>query len=326
MSLLARLLVAATAPARHLDLRSRHIERMLGMRLAETDIRLVRQAGGSTPIGAYYHWYLQKLLVARAIRKLDRERALALVQAMDHTDYTAAQPIIDSPTGVIVAIPHHAHYILSMTALAGRLGKHRPVNVFYGQPATHKGNEVFDRMHEVLFSPLASGVDIMHDNRQGLAKAIKGLKNGEIVVIMPDAFQDEDATMMVPFLGRLMNTMLGTAILARKTGSWILPVVSKLHRNRLAFMTHFGTRLDHPAGSSGLPARQARIRDYAVTRDVFQQFEAAMRDEAYLWQHVRGHFANSAMHLVDKEALPGMLEAMENAPPFRAPDLALDLT
>jgi hypothetical protein len=32
------------------------------------------------------------------------------------------------------------------------------------------------------------------------------------------------------------------------------------------------------------------------------------------------------MHLLDKEALPGMLEAMENAPPFRAPDLALDLT
>ena len=143
---------------------------------------------------------------------------------------------------------------------------------------------------------------------------------------MPDAFQDEDATMMVPLLGRLTNTMLGTAILARKTGSWILPVVSKLHRNRLAFMTHFGTRLDYPADSSGLPARQARIRDYAVTRDVFQQFESAMRNEAYLWQHVRGHFANSAMHLVDKEALPGILEAMENAPPFRAPDLVLDLT
>jgi lauroyl/myristoyl acyltransferase len=296
------------------------------MPLAEKDVSLVRQAGDRTPIGAYYHWYLQKLLVARAICKLDRERALALVQVMDHTNYTAAQPVIDSPTGVIIAIPHHAHYILSMTALAERLGQHRPVNVFYGQPATHKGNEVFDRLHQVLFSSLASGVNVIHDNRQGLAKAINGLKNGEIVIIMPDAFQDEDATMMVPFLGRLMNTMLGTAILARKTGSWILPVVSKLHRNRLAFMTHFGTRLDYPANGSGLPARQTRIHDYAVTHDVFQQFEAAMRDEPHLWQHVRRHFANSAMRLVDTEALPGILDAMENAPPFRAPDLALDLT
>lgn len=210
--------------------------------------------------------------------------------------------------------------------LAERLGKHRKVNVFYGQPATHKGNAVFDQLHRLLFSAEDSGVEVIHDNRQGLAKAIRGLKDGEIVFIMPDAVQEEEAAMMMPFCGRLMNTMLGSAVLARKTGSWILPAVSMPHGIGLGFRTCFGCRIDHPAKDMALTAEQTRVADYGVTRRMFAQFEERMGDQLYLWQNVRGHMANgAAVQPADADALPSLLDAISGSPVFKAPDLMLDL-
>lgn len=326
MSFLARLAVTLASPLKLVDVRSASIERSLGLPLTEQDAQFVRQSGDGIRIGAYYHWYLQKLVVARAIRGLDRPKALALVQAIDQTDYRDIRQVVDSPSGVLVAIPHHAHYILSMTALAEQLGKHRKVNVFYGQPATHKGNAVFDHLHQILFSAADSGVEVIHDTRQGLAKAIRGLKNGEIVFIMPDAAQDEEAAMMMPFCGRLMNTMLGTAVLARKTGSWIMPAVSMPNGSGLGFRTCFGNRIDHPAKDMPLTAEQTRVADYGVTRRMFSQFEEWMGGQLYLWQNVRGHMANgSAVQPADADALPSLLDAVSGSPAFKAPDLVLDL-
>lgn len=327
MSLLTRLAITLASPIKLLDTRSTAIERLLQLPLTEDDARLVRQSGEGVRLGAYYHWYLQKLVVARAIHGLDRPKAMTLIQGIDSTDYLDMQDIIDSPSGVLIAIPHHAHYILSITALAEKLGKHRKVKVFYGQPATHKGNAVFDRLHHVLFSHEDSGIEVIHDNRQGLAKAIKGLKNGEVVFIMPDAFQDEEATMMLPFCGRLMNAMLGTAILARKTGSWILPAVSMTHGIGLGFKTHFGCRIDHPAlADADLTADQTRVADYAVTCLVFGQFEAWMCGQLHYWQNVRGYMANCPVaDLAKPDVLLPLLDIISKSPAFKAPDLVLDL-
>ena len=253
--------------------------------------------------------------------------AVRLIESIDHTDYSQCTHIFGSSTGVLVAIPHHAHYILSMTALAAHLGKHRKVNVFYGQPATHKGNAVFDHLQHLLFADPKSGVDVIHDTRQRLAAAIRGLKNGEVVFIMPDAFQDEEATMMIPFCGRLMNTMLGTAVLARKTGSWVLPAVSRIHGVGLGFRTWFGERIDAlPTRDPELTVEQLRLADYGVIRRMFRQMEAQMADELYLWQNVRAHMAGGLKaDLMQPDSLASHADALVRNPLFRAPDLVLDL-
>lgn len=318
--------VTAASPLRMLDVRSPWLERRLELPLSEADVAAVRSTGAK--LGAYYHWYLQKLVIADAIKQLDREQATRLIAQVDHTDYAGVVDAVRrSDTGVLIAIPHHAHYVLSMTALAARLGKHTTVNVFYGQPATHKGNAVFDHLHEVLFSDPACGVNVIHDTRQGLVKAIKGLKNGEVVVIMPDAAQDEDATLMIPFCGRLMDAMLGTATLARKTGAWILPVLSRIHGRGLGFRTEFGERIDYPiAHAAELDPEQTRIADYGVMRQVFSQFEAVMQDELYLWQNVRKYLTSSPTGgLAPKDELSSLLSAIETDPLFGSPDLVLDL-
>ena len=327
MSTWMRLAVAAAAPLKRLDTRSPMLERVLDLPLTNQDVSMVRQAGTNVRLGAYYHWYLQKLFVARSIKGLNRERALALIDSIDHTDYAAAQQIIDSPTGVLIAIPHHAHYVLSMTALACHVGKHRKVKVFYGQPSTHKGNEVFDHLHRVLFGADNTVVEVIHDTRQGLAKALKGLKDGDVVFIMPDAFQDEDLTLLIRFCGRLIGTMLGTAILARRTGSWILPAVSQVHGAGLGFKTWFGRRIEHPLDHNApLSAGQIKVADFGVTSRMFKQFEQQMSSQLYLWQHLRHHIASRVqMDLASPADIPSMLDALAQSPPFKNPDLVLDL-
>jgi hypothetical protein len=323
-----RLLAVLAAPLRLLDSRSRAIERWLDLPITDDDARLLRDAcaASGTRLGHYYHWYLQKSLVAAAVRGLDAARAARILHASDRTDYAAAACIAGSDAGVLVAIPHHGHYILSMTALAHVVARHRKVLVFYGQPATHKGNEAFDNLHRMLCGGTVGGIEVIHDTRQGMARAIRALKAGEVVFIMPDAFRDEEATMMVPFCGKLTNVMLGTAVLARKTGAWILPAVSTPCGAGLGFRTRFGTRIDHPWRQAMNAAPDAaRIMDYAVTRALFGQLEGIMAGQLLYWQHVRQHLAvGSTARLTQANELDALIGALEKDPAL-APAHVVDL-
>lgn len=327
MSLLARSLVLLTSPLGLIDVRSERLERLLGLPLTKENVESLRAVPASSNIGRFYHWYLQKMIVARAIRGLDKVRASDFIAAIDRTDYAPVDSLIESRSGALVAIPHHAHYILTMTALAAYIGRHRKVKVFYASPAKNKGNAVFDHLHSLLFSDPDCGVEIIHNTRQGLARAISGLKNGDIVFIMPDAYEDVTATMMLPFCGRLTNVMLGTAVLARKTGSWILPVVSRKVGLGLAFSTHFGRPIYPSSANASLTAEQDRIANYAVMLRVFAQFEEVMASELLLWQNLRQHFENGVgVHdLVPLEQIESAVDELRSSPWLRKADLVLDL-
>lgn len=329
MNLPPRVLAHLARPLKLLDVRVNWIEKWLQIPLSEADATHVKEAcakSGGVRLGEYYHWYLQKLMVAKIVRNIDKERALALINSTDHTDYSPARHITESEAGVLVAIPHHAHYIFSMIAFAEHLRGHRKVYIFYGQPGTHKGNEVFDRLNGVIWGD-GSNVEVIHDTRQGMAKAIKGLKNGDVVIIMPDVFQNEDATLALPFCGRPMNVMLGTAALARKTGAWILPLLSTRYGRGIGFQTLFGERIGPDANDdSGLSAEATRIANYAVTRRLFEQFEAVMDTDILYWQNMRQHLAQDrAFQFLEREALPEIVTLLESDPALQPVNLVLDL-
>lgn len=315
-------------PLNLLDRRISAIEKWLKVPLSQVDERLVRQAcamSGGKRIGTFYHWYLLKLLVARSVRGVDRQRALSLINACDRTDYTGIRSVFASDRGVLIAIPHHAHYIFSMIALAEKVRARRLVHVFYGQPSTHRGNEVFDYLHQRIWGNEAN-VEVIHDTRLGMAKAIKGLKNGAVVFIMPDVFQKESDTMVVPFCGRALNVMMGTATLARKTEAWILPAVSTRSGQGLGFATRFGTRIDsHPPRAQARSAA-SRIADYRVTSTLFKQFENFMSPELLYWQNVRQFLAEgSYFRTSTPEQLITFAEELAADPVMQLPRLTVDL-
>lgn len=329
MKLLPRLLAHLARPIKLVDFRLKLIEARLQIPLSDQDVRLVRKAcaqTGGVRLGAYYHWYLQKLLVANTIRNSDKSRALALVNSIDHTDYASARCILESETGVLVAIPHHAHYVFSMIALAEHLRVYRKVYLFYGQPGTHKGNEIFDHLHRVIWGE-DSNVDVIYDTRQGMAKAIRGLKSGEVVFIMPDVFQDEAATLALPFCGKPMSVMMGTATLARKTGCWILPVVSTRHGGGMGYRTEFGQRIHHVLEDEKTMSPDAiRIADYAVTRAMFGMYEKFMARDILYWQNMRQHLAQEGgFQALSRDELDEVAELLESDPALQPARLVVDL-
>ena len=323
------LMVHLARPMRLLDQRCKPIESLLKTPINPQDEKSIREAcavSGGVRLGEFYHWYLQKLIVSKTIRGMNREKALSLIGSADATDYGPIEKIVDSNAGVLVAIPHHAHYIFSMVGLAERLRLHRRVYIFYGQPSTHQGNEVFDHLHTVIWGD-DRNVEVIHDTRQGMAKAIRGLKNGDVVFIMPDVFRQEENTLVIPFCDRPMNVMLGTAMLARKTGAWILPAISATHGRGMGFRTRFGERIDHDghAVESDNP-EVMRIVDYRVTSRIFDQYERAMANELLYWQNMRQHLAQEKGYdVLGKDKLYGIAEMLSGDPDINSTTQVVDL-
>lgn len=294
---LHKLLVRATGALRRLARRSVAIEKWLGLELGDQDIRALQIAcdRGGVRLGAYYHWYLQKLVVANRLRQLDGPAVQRMIASMDETDYGPLDEACRAQRGLLIAIPHHGHYILSIIAVAERLRGKREVFVFYGDPATHVGNDLFDQLHGHVWGD-SPWVHVIHDNRAGLVRALRALQKGAVVVIMPDVFKDEHDTLVVPFCGRQLNVLLGTAALARKTSSAILPLVA-LAQPGLGFVGKFGTLLQSPADREQGESQSAETiihNDYRTTLALFHQFETVMDSCMIHWQYVRGHYARTA--------------------------------
>lgn len=321
------LITQLARPLRCLNRRSATIERYIEAELKDNDETSIRAAceftGGR--FGEFYHWYLQKLLVSRRIRGIDRDQALALIRSVDYTDYAQLSHMIDQPGGVLIAVPHHGHYIFSIIHLAEHIRRHRHVYVFYGQPSTHPGNEVFDSLSEVIWAA-DHNVEVIHDTRKGMVKAIRGLKDGGAVIIMPDVFKREESTWVIPFCGRPLNVMLGTAALSRKTGAWILPAVAAQHGRGMGFKTWLGERIDPALHDEDPSPGVTCARDYRVTRELFGQYEAVMSRELLYWQFVRQHLSRSGgFRLAEKEELGSLIDSLTSDPFVIPPAQIVDL-
>lgn len=280
----------AAAPLKHWKHTSTWLERRLGLSLTDAErevVKAVCERSGAR-IGAYYYWYFQKLLISLQVRGLRSSTSVHAVRRMDHSDYGCLDRLPADGRGLLIAVPHHGHYIFSIVAVAERLSASRDVLIFYGNPETHAGNEIFDRLHRHIFARDNSRVTIIHDTRAGLARALRGLHDGAAVIIMPDAFKNEHDTFLIPFCGRPMNVMLGTAALARKTNARILPMTSCAAGTGLGFASVFGEPIE--AAAADVPAEDILHSDYRVTLQMFEQFEPVMAASLLHWQFVRGHF------------------------------------
>jgi hypothetical protein len=219
-----------------------------------------------------------------------------MIMQMDRSDYASLDALRDHSNGLIVATPHHGHYILSIVALAERLRSSREILIFYGAPDTHPGNEMFDYLYSRLFGDASSGVRVIHDNRKGILHALRGLNAGAVVVIMPDVYKNEEDTYVIPFCGRPLNVMLGTAALARKTQSAILPMISlPTGIGPLGFNSVFGRRMadgvaDLPSVDHDTHDIDVVHTDYRVTLKMFTHFESVMAKSVVHWQYIRSHF------------------------------------
>jgi lauroyl/myristoyl acyltransferase len=235
---------------------------------------------------------------------------------MDKTDYVLLDNATSNPCGLVIAIPHHGHYILSIVGIVEHLRRKRDVFVFYGAPATHSGNEIFDALYARLYGHHKTAAHIIHDTRSGMSEAIRALRSGAAVIIMPDAYRHVRDTYSLPFCNRPLNVMLGTAAIARRTNSVILPAISNPEEGKLSFSTAFG-----PIVSPGADQGEDMLhRDYCTMARLFQHFEQAMSDRIIYWQHARSHYMRmSEFPSISSESLEAISDLF-----FRDPRIQVD--
>lgn len=327
--LIPHILAQIARPMRHLNRRNSWIEALVETPLSSQDEQLLRAActeSGGTKLGEYYYWYLQKLFVAKALRRGSRADFLSMLMRGDRTDYSSFDTLARTSKGLLIAIPHHAHYILSIIMLAERIRHQRPTLLFYGDPETHPGNEVFDRLHSWFWND-ENRVGFVHDTRKGLATAIRNLKEGAAVFIMPDVFKDENATLAIPFCGRTLNIMLGTSVLARKTGAVIVPMISTPASRGIGFKSVFAPAIA-PVASASAPAGEHSLlaSDYRVMRGLFAFYEQHMHHQLIYWQNVRQHIAQGATHVeIERGSVSQVADLMMEDPELLAPSAIIDI-
>lgn len=311
------ILLGATFPLKLLHNRSSVIERLLKIPLSDDDISSLNTACARSRvrIGEYYHWYLKKLIISQRIRNIDAHSVRGMLSRCDHTDYSVLDGVAQKPGGLLVAIPHHGHYILSIVGAVEYLRQSRDVSIFYGDPKTHAGNEIFDTIHRVLWSSPTARVQVIYDTRSGIAKAIRGLQNGAVVIILPDVYKDNDETFLLPFCGRALNVMLGTAALARRTRANILPMVSQPRGLGVGFSTIWGPVLWAAQAIDDSAGAGTNITDYRATVAMFRFFEEVMDGSVIYWQYVRQHYMSEIeFPVLTPESIPAIADLVLASP------------
>jgi hypothetical protein len=287
--------VAAMAPISLVDRRLPWLEHYLETPLTERDYNALRVAcdRSNSRFGKFYHWYFQKKVISSIWKRVTRESVLKMTSSLDRSNYDALDASLLSGRGVILALPHHGLYINSIVSLIERVRSSRDIYIFYGDPATHPGNEVFDALcKRVWLNDPESRVHVLYDNRSGMGKALRALQAGAAVIIMPDVFKNELDTFQIPFCGRAINIMLGTAVLARKTNASILPVVCSPVGLGMAFATKMGPCIEPSRPFEGEGDVDMDLLNYRTMLQVFRFYESTMGENIVYWQFARQVYAH----------------------------------
>ncbi|MBF9137469.1 hypothetical protein I5W36_07375 [Stenotrophomonas maltophilia] len=91
-------------------------EQQLGLHLSDSERVAIHSACrmSGLDLDSYYRWYRQKSTISSQLAQLDRHSLLEGIRCIDRSDYSSINARLPSDRGVVIALPHHGHYILSV--------------------------------------------------------------------------------------------------------------------------------------------------------------------------------------------------------------------
>lgn len=132
----------------------------------------------------------------------------------------------DATTGPIIMVsPHFGCFALGALWAVARVAQKRAVGVFYNPPELNAYSQVMTR----LLLSISDNVRPIMNDRPGMVSAARLLKAGGALIMMPDAFSNNESTLFVPFFSRLVRAMPGIAYFSRRSGAPIIPGYSYWH-------------------------------------------------------------------------------------------------
>ena len=135
---------------------------------------------------------------------------------VDRPDYWKQVHNFDGP--VIFVTPHYGPFAMGCLKAVLDMGGDKTVNAFYDPPEKNPTTAVY----KDVLSSLGDGFNPIFNDNRGLVRAIKCLKNKQILTMMPDVFDLLGQSISIPFFGHFTTAMAGTAFLALKTNALIM--------------------------------------------------------------------------------------------------------
>ena len=154
--------------------------------------------------------YLTSLQAGELNTFLDRH---VRVEGREHLD-----AVMESEAPVIFVTPHYGNFAAGCLKLIKEIGHRKTINAFYNPPLKSRASQGF----EELFHRLGYGYNALFNDDTAVLKALRVLKRGEALTMMPDVFDIAGHVLYVPFFGRLIPAMAGTALFALKGGANVI--------------------------------------------------------------------------------------------------------
>ena len=196
-------------------------------------------------------------------------RRSAVFSGLEHLEAA-----LDSPRPVVVYTPHYNNFAMACLLLVLQAAPRKSVSIFFNPP---EKNPYAPRMRR-LIENLDCGAQALHNDRGGLMKAFRALHKGGLVGIMPDVFDYEAGTILVPFFGRFAFAMTGTAFLARKYEATLLPLYA--HRLRTG---RFEIRVEPPIEI--VQTADLEHDTWHATAAIFRNMEEHLRRDPEHWMY-----------------------------------------
>ncbi|MBB5371703.1 MULTISPECIES: lysophospholipid acyltransferase family protein [unclassified Janthinobacterium] len=159
-------------------------------------------------------WILSRIDVKAGWRLINRTHS--------NLDAAVLQQIARLDSGAILAAPHFGSFLTGAFFVVDFLHKNgKKVNLLYRDPLLNPDNKQF----EDFYRRYLPDVSIIFDNKRGILNAARCLKNGEILIIMPDVFLGNNFT-PVNFLGNKIGVMPGIEFFSARYRVPVYPAFS----------------------------------------------------------------------------------------------------
>ena len=211
---------------------------------------------------------------------------------------------------VVLVTPHYGNYMLGALRVAADFSD-QGVHFFYNPPERNAYAETSNR----LLDRPASNCHKIYNNAHGLKTALKVLRGGGTLCLMPDLISVTASALYVPFFGRFFTAMSGLAFLALRTDALVIPCYSytvQAGRPLLEFRAPLPIPDDVRASFGD--------RCYSLTASLFRELERQIRAHPAHWRYWHIFTKRSLSFLSPPDSISDLAAQLRRAGDFVAPD------
>lgn len=191
-------------------------------------------------------------------------------------DLQRLDELLSRQGGLIFATPHYGAFIPLLMKLSQACHGKKRLNVIFNDPKVTPSNAQYGE----LFKRLGCDGSVLYPDRRGTIAALKALKRGECLAILPDVHFESPTTVAIPFFDRLLRVMPGTAFFATRTGSPIVPIYG-IPRTFMGFDVTIGAPLEHVCFRDN----DDEQRQFSLTTTLVAEMERQFQNDPAHWNY-----------------------------------------